>query len=142
MRGQASFFAPRQRLELEDGRSLRLLSAKEVLEARREGQELAVDQREKALCANACLLARALEKRGRPVFADGSQVLGAMRVEEIGRLARIWSEFNRRENPSAQMGEQGVEELKKAWSTRLMSVFSGVCFGSLGLFLPKNGRGT
>ena len=41
----------RERLKLEDGRELRLLSALEVLEARREA--------EAALCANACLLARA-----------------------------------------------------------------------------------
>ena len=41
---------------------LRLLSAREVLEARREGEQLAAEGREKALCANACLIAKALER--------------------------------------------------------------------------------
>ena len=53
--------AGRERLRLEDGRELRLLSALEVLQARREAEELARNEGERALCANACLLARALE---------------------------------------------------------------------------------
>ena len=40
---------------------LRLLSALEILEARREAAQLAESQGERALCSNACLLARALE---------------------------------------------------------------------------------
>ena len=43
------------------GWTMRLLSAAEVLEARREAGELAADERERAVCSNACLLARALE---------------------------------------------------------------------------------
>ena len=54
----------RERLKLEDGRELRLLSALEVLEARREAEGLARGEAEAALCANACLLARALERGG------------------------------------------------------------------------------
>ena len=57
----------RERLKLEDGRELRLLSALEVLEARREAEGLARGEAEAALCANACLLARALERGGQPV---------------------------------------------------------------------------
>ena len=45
-------------------RELRLLSALEVLEARREAEGLARGEAEAALCANACLLARALERGG------------------------------------------------------------------------------
>ena len=56
----------RERLKLEDGRELRLLSALEVLEARREAEGLARGEAEAALCANACLLARALERGGAP----------------------------------------------------------------------------
>ena len=41
---------------LADGRNLRLLTVREVLEARRESLDLEGD---KALCSNACLLARA-----------------------------------------------------------------------------------
>ena len=65
----------RERLKLEDGRELRLLSALEVLEARREAEGLARGEAEAALCANACLLARALERGGQPVFADGGAAL-------------------------------------------------------------------
>ena len=69
----ASILAGRDRLSLDNGMDLRLLSALEVLQARREAGELAQEDRERALCSNACLLARALEhtEDQRPVFADG-----------------------------------------------------------------------
>ena len=54
---------------------LRLLSALEVLEARREAAQLAESQGERALCSNACLLARALESGEKPVFDSGRAVL-------------------------------------------------------------------
>ena len=113
--------AGRRRLRLEDGRSLRLLTAMEVLEARREAEELSKGEREKALCSNACLISRALERRGRPVFTDGKAVLEQLRVEEIEALATRWGKFNREENPSATDGEGVVSALKKVWSTRPMS---------------------
>ena len=111
----------RRRLRLEGGRSLRLLTAMEVLEARREAEELSRGERERALCSNACLLSKALERRGRPVFPDGRAVLERLRVEEIESLAARWGKFNREENPSALDGEGVVSALKKVWSTRPMS---------------------
>ena len=57
----ASILAGRDRMDLDNGMSLRLLSALEVLQARREAEELAQSERERALCSNACLLSRALE---------------------------------------------------------------------------------
>ena len=72
----------RERLKLEDGRELRLLSALEVLEARREAEGLARGEAEAALCANACLLARALERDGKPVFPSGRAVLESLRQEQ------------------------------------------------------------
>ena len=77
------------------GRTLRLLSAREVLEARREGDELARDGGERALCRNACLVARALERKGKPVFESGQAALEALRVEDIAELADAWARFNR-----------------------------------------------
>ena len=133
--------AGKRRMEAGEGRTLRLLSALEVLEARREAADLAREDRERALCANACLLARALEKRGRPVYHSGEAVLAAMTAEEIGALAKRWSDFRRSENPSAEDGEERVDALKKAWSTRLMSAFSGACSGRLGRFPPRRGPG-
>ena len=56
-----SILAGRDRISLNNGMDLRLLSALEVLQARREAAELAGEERERALCSNACLLARALE---------------------------------------------------------------------------------
>ena len=68
-----SILAGQDRLPLNNGMELRLLSALEVLQARREAGELAQEDRERALCSNACLLARALEQAEdhTPVFADG-----------------------------------------------------------------------
>ena len=124
----------RERLKLEDGRELRLLSALEVLEARREAEGLARGEAEAALCANACLLARALERGGQPVFADGGAALAGLSAREIGALAGRWAAFDRAENPSPEDGEERLEGLKKAWSTRPMSAFAGVCPNALARF--------
>lgn len=104
----------RERLKLEDGRELRLLSALEVLEARREAEGLARGEAEAALCANACLLARALERGGQPVFADGGAALAGLSAREIGALAGRWAAFDRAENPSPEDGEERLEGLKKS----------------------------
>ncbi len=125
-----------------NGGELRLLSAREVLEARREGDALARDGRERALCRNACLVARALERRGRPAFADGAAVLDALRVEDIARLSGAWAEFNRACNPSPLDGEQEISRRKKAWSTRVMSAFNGACSVCSALCPPRRGRKT
>ena len=86
----------RSALPLADGRNLRLLTVREVLEARRESLDLEGD---KALCSNACLLARALVRAGEPVYPHGRAVLADLSPEEIERLAGIWADFDRRENP-------------------------------------------
>ena len=136
-----SILAQRDRIGLDNGMDLRLLSALEVLQARREAEELARSDRERALCANACLLARALERGGEPVFSTGGAVLEGLSVEQIASLSRQWSAFNRRENPSPEEGEPEVHDLKKAWSTRLMRAFSGACSGLLGRCPPSRGPG-
>ena len=131
--------AGRERMRLEDGRELRLLSALEVLQARREAEELAQSERERALCSNACLLARALENHGRPVFDSGKAVLAAMGIREIGALAAKWAAFDREENPSPEDGRERALALKKAWSTRLMSAFAGACSGRSGPSPQRSG---
>ena len=100
-----------------------------MLQARREAEELAQSEGERALCANACLLSRALERRGRPVFDSGRAVLSGMSAREIGALAGRWAAFDRAENPSPGDGEERAQTLKKAWSTRLRSAFAGACSG-------------
>ncbi|MEG1858135.1 MAG: hypothetical protein RR216_05290 [Pseudoflavonifractor sp.] len=130
-----------ERLALGDGLELRLLSALEVLQARREAERLAEGDRERALCSNACLLARALERDGQAAFESGEAVLMGLTAAEIGRLAKRWAEFNRGENPSPEDGEDRIDPIKKAWSTRLMSAFSGACSKALGRCPPRSGRG-
>ena len=120
------WWAAEDRCPIEGG-ELRLLTALEVLQARREADELARDGTERALCANACLLARALERDGKPVYADGRAVLAGLRVEEIGTLSGRWAQFNASCNPSPTDGAEVVDAAKKAWSTRLMRAFAGVC---------------
>ncbi|MFQ9471875.1 MAG: hypothetical protein ACLR0P_00925 [Oscillospiraceae bacterium] len=106
--------ARRDCLTLDNGMRLRLLSALEVLQARREAGGLARAPKEHALCSNACLLARALEtEEGSPIFSGGEAVLAGLRVEEIAALAKTWSQFNREENPALTMGQEEAEALKK-----------------------------
>ena len=142
MSESGSILSRRDRLRLEDGRELRLLSALEVLEAGREAGELAQNDRERALCANACLLARALERKGKPIFTCGREVLEQLSAREIGELARRWNELDRAENPSPEDGEEEAMVLKKAWSTRLMNAFAGACSNCLGRCLPRRGPRT
>ena len=108
-----SILAGADRMELENGMELRLLSALEVLEARREAAQLAESQEERALCSNACLLARALESGEKPVFDSGRAVLAGLTVSEIAALAGRWREFDRKENPSAAGTAEELDNVKK-----------------------------
>ena len=109
-----SILAGRDYMELDNGMRLRLLSALEILQARREADKLCQEEWERALCANACLLARALEtQEGECVFSSGEAVLSGLRVEEISNLARTWSRFNREENPPLTLNQEQADEVKK-----------------------------
>lgn len=112
---QHSILSKRDRLPLENGMDLRLLSAQEVMLLRRQAETLAEsdEQYERALCSNACLIARALEEGGEAVFEDGGQVLRTLRIEEIEALARRWAEFNRAENPGLDVSQADADKLKK-----------------------------
>ncbi len=121
-----------------DGLELRLLTALEVLQARREAETLTQGDREKALCSNACLLARALEWDGKPVFENGQAVLEALTPDRIAVLARQWAALDRGEEASCENEQERMHALKKAWSTRRKRAFAGVCSGPLARFRPKN----
>jgi hypothetical protein len=101
--------------------TLRVVTAREVLEARREAAALAAHESERALCSNACLLARALHREGQRVFSDGAQALGTLTPGEIENLTAELAALNRAENPSPEAPWEETEERKKAWSTRPMS---------------------
>ena len=124
-----SILAGRDRLSLDNGFDLRLLSALETLQARREGMELAGDDRELALCSNACLLARALERSEdrKPVFSDGQAVLAGLPAEEIAALAARWSRFSRENDPGLDLSEEALEEVKKNSVTAPASGCAGGC---------------
>ena len=122
-----SLLAGPDRLELEGGRQMRLLSAIEVLEASREAEQLAQGERERALCANACLLARVLLQDEGRVFSDGAAVLESLTAEEIDTMAGRWAKFNRQVNPGPDTQTDRVEELKKVWSTPGGSGCTGAC---------------
>lgn len=111
-----------EKLGLGEGRFLRLLSAREILEARREGQLLARDGAEQALCGNAALLARALVDEQGPLYESGGAVLNALTAREIGAMAKRWAAFDRAENPvpaTQSEGEAWLEELKQDSDERL-----------------------
>ena len=110
-----ALLAGAERLDLGDGRFLRLLSAQEALEARREGELLAQEGGERALCANAALLSRALEGPDGPLFRSGRAVLEGMTAREIGALASRWAAFDRAENPVPR-DEKEVQAWKRELS--------------------------
>lgn len=125
---------------LGEGYALRLLSAREEMECEEEGRELAAEREgREALCANACLVARALTRRGERVFSSGREALEGLTAGQIGSLAQRWGAFDRECDPGP-WDEKAVAEAKKGWSTRLMSAFSGVCSRLLGPFLRRRGR--
>lgn len=124
-----------------DGTRLRLLAAQEVLEARREAWELAGQEKERALCSNACLVARAVvDRRGKPVYRDGRDVLDRCTPGQIQELARMWAEFDREDGLDFSIGRDRVERLKKGWSACRGSACGGVCSGVLGRCRRRNGR--
>ena len=131
---------PRER-GLGEGWSLRLLTAREEMECRREGLELAAEEGEgqEALCANACLVARVLRRRGKAVFGSGREALERLTAGQIAHLAGQWGELDRERDPGP-WEEKAVDEAKKGWSARLMSAFSGVCSKVLALFRRRSGR--
>lgn len=88
------------------GWTLRLLSAAEVLQARREADGLAAEEKERAVCSNACLLARALERDGEPVFPSGAAALEGLQIGEIAALSERWAAFNAEENNIDFTGEE------------------------------------
>ena len=130
-----------ERARLPDGRTLRLLTAQELLDARREAEGLVRADRERALCANACLLARAVERRGRPVWSSGAEVLAACTAAQIEGLARRWSELDRHRGPGLDAAQEEVDALKKACGTRRRSACAGACCTASARCRPRSGRG-
>lgn len=113
---QALLAGPRQRAATLRGMdyTLRVVTARELLEARREADGLAADGAERALCANACLLARALELDGRRLFPSGEAALAQLTPGEIGSLAAQLGQLEQAGDPSVEDGAEETQRLKKA----------------------------
>ena len=126
---EGSILAQRERVSLSNGMDLRLLSALEILQARREAGELAGEERERALCSNACLLARALEQGEdhTPVFESGRAVLSGLTVEEIAALARRWAQLRRESDPGLGLNGEELETVKKNSVPTPMNGCGGGC---------------
>ena len=122
-----SLLAQPDRLRLENDVDLRLLSALEMLQAKREADSLAQTPAEHSLCANACLLARALEHAHThaPLFPDGQAVLAGLTPQEIGSLAERWAGLHQSENPGFNLSQSQLETLKKNSATAPQNAFAG-----------------
>ena len=110
--------APAALLPLEGGRALRLLTETEEMQVRREAMELAVNEMDLPLCANACLVARALVCAGERVYADGRAVLDGLSAEEIEALAERWATFRREKGVGLGLGEKRLDALKASLAAR------------------------
>lgn len=94
--------------------ALRILPARAMLELRRAAAEKECGGEERALFADAALLARCLLRGGEPVFATAEAVLETLGVGEINALVETYAALERAENPSAEDAQETVEALKKA----------------------------
>jgi hypothetical protein len=97
-----------------DAVELCVISAWELLQARREAQTLARADLEEGLCLNACVLSRAARRRGKAAFSSGQEVLQSLSAEEIGTLAERYAALCQRENPSCCQDPAELEALRGA----------------------------
>ena len=139
-RAVEALLAGAERMALGDGRFLRLLSAQETLEARREGEALARTGREKALCSNAALLARALEGPEGPLFSHAQAALEGMTAREIGVLSAQWAAFDRAQIPLPSIRNRWKNG-NGSWPGTPASGCAGGCCGPSGCFPTRSGPG-
>lgn len=97
--------------------ALRLLSARETLALRGAiARGEFSDEDERALYANASLLATSLFCEGRRAFESAEEVLSALGIGELNALIERYAILDG--CPSPEDGRETAESLKKAWSTR------------------------
>ena len=70
----------------ERGGRLRPISAWALLQAREEALCMAASQESFGICLNACVISRALLRRGRPVYESGEALLRGMTEPQLRSL--------------------------------------------------------
>ena len=91
---------------------MRLLTARQLLEARREAGSMAGDRESRGLRSNAC---RSLYRNGAQAFPNGETLLGAWSAEDIGRaMERYEAMAEKRDPPWDEEGR--LEELRQQLS--------------------------
>lgn len=111
------FLGGSRREALGGGLELRVLSAWELLQAQREGCELAGQEQEKGLCVNAAIVSKALRRGESPAFADGKSVLSRMSAEQIEELMERYIRLCEKDDLPQQ--EQALDALEEKAFERL-----------------------
>ncbi|MEG2958927.1 MAG: hypothetical protein RR828_04245 [Oscillospiraceae bacterium] len=139
-RDLGTFLTGVQREILAEDWSLRVLPIWQIWEAKREAEAMAKGGTEQAVCANACLLARCMQKGEKQYFANGTEVLLALSHKEIEQLAARYADFNRRANPGPEADKLRVEGLKSGLSAAGPARLRWRVLRSFGV-LPSEERG-
>lgn len=102
--------------------TLRVLTARQLLQARWEAEELTRRDEERGLVLNACVVAKAAYRGPWRAFSSGAAVLNRLTAEEIGGLAQAYYGLCQRVNPSccsngiepwkALLGQSSYERVK------------------------------
>ncbi|MEG0756646.1 MAG: hypothetical protein RR450_09625 [Oscillospiraceae bacterium] len=107
-----TFLTGVQRETLTEDWSFQTLPPWRIWEAKREAEAMEKGQTDRGACANACLLARCMQKGEKQYFANGTEVLLLLSHKEIEQLSARYADFNRRVNPGPEAENQRVEGLK------------------------------
>ena len=83
----------------------------------------------------------AADRRGRPLYRSGREVLDRLTPARIEALAKEWNDRRKEDAPGLDLGRRRLDALKKAWSTRRGSAFAGACSGPLGRCRRRTGPG-
>lgn len=88
------------------GYTLRVVTARELLEAREEAGAMDPDSGAEGLCAGACVLARAVIRGGKRVFYSGKAVMEAWSVERIAEELTAYRALADRVDPDCRKQEK------------------------------------
>lgn len=89
---------------------LRLISAYELLQAQREAEDFHGQEQTEGLLLNACILAKAAQKNGKPLFASGEEVLRSLSAQTIEKWMLAYVNACEQDDPSCLEDRQ---ELKR-----------------------------